>query len=124
MKRSPWLVLAVLSFATFLSCGLGTSNNCAITANTTPRAATADHSAPPGNQVQFSLQTAVEGMCPMVADQLGSWSTSDPINTTISNDASTDGLATCLNATPGPVTITNSSRVRGKTYPSASLTCN
>jgi hypothetical protein len=51
------------------------------------------------------------------------WSTSDPVNTSISNQAPTQGLATCLNATTAPVTISNSSTVLGKPYPSVTLTC-
>lgn len=63
-------------------------------------------------------------MCPLPPDFIGVWSTSDPVNTSISNQSPTQGLATCLDATTAPVTISNSSTVRGiKSYPSVTLTC-
>jgi hypothetical protein len=65
----------------------------------------------------------VKGNCPLVADSVGVWSTSDAANTTISNQAPTQGLATCMNATPTPATISNSSTIRTEAYPSSSLVC-
>jgi hypothetical protein len=95
-----------------------------ITTAITPLNATADHNATePGNAEQFSLSSTVKGNCPLVPDFVGVWSTSDPVNTTISNQAPTQGLATCLNATPTPATISNSSTVRTKAYPFSSLIC-
>jgi len=102
------------------SCGGYGSNACQITASITPSSASADHrAAPPGNQTQFSLQSSVSGNCPYIADKLGTWSTSDPANTTVNNQ----GLATCVNATATPATISNSGTVRGHAYASATLTC-
>ena len=96
------------------------SAECNIHTAIAPATATADHAAAaPGNEVQFSLTSTVEGNCPMIPDRIGEWSTSDPASTMIS----TKGLATCANATPEPVTIRNSGMVRGRPYPSATLVC-
>jgi hypothetical protein len=95
-----------------------------ITTAITPQNVTADpNAAVPGNEVQFSLSSTVKGNCPLMPDFVGVWSTSDPVNTTISNQAPTQGQATCLNATPTPASISNSSTVRTKAYPSSSLIC-
>jgi len=100
-------------------CGFSRAT-CTINTAILPLNATADHNAAaPGNEVQFSLSSAVEGNCPMIPDILGQWSTSDPANTTISNQ----GLATCLGATAEPVTISNSGMVRAHRYPTAALMC-
>jgi hypothetical protein len=124
MKRTLWLLGSTLSCAFIASCG-GYGNTCTITATVTPATAMADHSATaPGNQMQFSIKSTVTGNCPLVADQGGMWSTSDSVNTTISNQAPTQGLATCLNATSNPATITESGTVRGHAITPASLTCN
>jgi hypothetical protein len=101
-------LLSLLSCMLMLACG--SSSDCTIHTAIIPPNATADHSAAvPGNQAQFSLTSTVRGNCPLIPDQLGIWSTSDPVNTTISNQAPTQGLATCLSATPTPATISNSS---------------
>ena len=124
MRRTLWLFGVVIACAFLASCG-GYGNTCTINAAITPSNATADHSASaPGNQAQFSLASSVNGNCPLVADSVGVWSTSDPANTTISNQAPTEGLATCLNATSTPVMIGNTSTVRGRSFTSATLTCN
>ncbi len=125
MKWTILVSVALLSSALLGSCGgASMSNNvCTITAAVTPANATADHSLSPGNQVQFSTTSSVTGNCPLIADQIGSWSTSDPVNTSISNQASAEGLATCLNAVPNPVTISYSGTVRGQAFTTASLTC-
>ena len=124
MKKTLWLLGVVLSCIFLPSCG-GYGNTCTIDAAVTPPNAMADHSATaPGNQAQFSLASTVEGNCPLVADSLGVWSSSDSANTTISNQAPTQGLATCLNSTSTPVTISNKSTVRGHSFTPATLTCN
>ena len=75
-------LLGLLSCVFLASCG-GYDNSCAITAAVTPATATADHTASvPGNQAQFSVSSSVRGNCPLVADKIGTWSTSDPDNTT------------------------------------------
>jgi len=123
MRGRFWPLMLLLLCGLMATCG-GASDTCVITTAITPTSATADHSAAaPGNEVQFVLSSSVKGNCPMVPDRLGVWSTSDPVNTTISNQAPTQGLATCLNATSTPATISNSGTVRTKTYPTAALVC-
>jgi hypothetical protein len=123
MRKEPCLLSLVLVCASMAACGTS-SNTCMMTTGIAPENATADHNAtPPGNEVQFSLSSTVQGNCPLVPDFLGVWSTSGPVNTAISNQAPTQGLATCLNATSTPATISNSSTVRTKAYPSSSLVC-
>ena len=124
MKMSLlFLCIAVLNLLA-VGCG-GRTSSCNITATIQPPTATADHSqAPPGNQVQFSTNSTATGTCPSTADTLGVWSTSDPSHITISNQAGTNGLATCVVATVTPATISNSGLVRGtKSYTPATLTC-
>ena len=124
LKRAPWLLGVVLSFVFLVSCG-GYGNSCTITAAVAPQAATADHSASaPGNQAQFAVSSTVAGNCPLVADKVGTWSTSDPAKTTISNSAPNQGLASCINATSSPATITNDGNVRGHAIAPATLACN
>ena len=124
MRKGPWLFSMVLGCVSMAACGGTSSDTCMITTGITPPNATADHNAAvPGNEVQFSLASTVRGNCPLIPDFGGVWSTSDPVSTTISNQAPTQGLATCLNATSTPATISNSSTVRGHAFPSVSLVC-
>jgi hypothetical protein len=117
------------SLPLLLSCVLtaacGTSNNtCTVSTAILPHNATADHSAAaPGNQVQFSFTSTEAGNCPKVPDRAGVWSTSDPVNTTISNQPPTQGLATCLNVTSTPATISYSGTALGHPFPPAILVC-
>lgn len=120
MKISFVFPAAIFLTLVSIGCGGSSSNSCFITAIVTPASATADHNAAsPGNQVQFSTSSTVSGNCPLIADTLGTWSTSDPGNTSISGA----GLATCLSATTTPATISNSGTVRGRKFTSATLTC-
>src|ERR1700722_1595952 len=119
----PWLSSLLLLCASLVACGVS-SDRCSVTTSIAPVNATADHNAAaPGNEVQFSLSSTVKGNCPLIPNFVGVWSTSDSVNTTISNQASTQGLATCLSATPTPATISNSGTVTGKSYPSVTLIC-
>ena len=119
MKNLLFLAAIVLSTAC-AGCGGTPQNTCNITAVVTPLSAISDHlAAPPDNQVQFVAVSNVSGNCPLVADTLGTWSTSDPGNTTINGS----GLATCLGATTTPATISNSGTVHGRKFTSATLTC-
>jgi len=122
----------------FTSCGGGgfttppqsihSPSPCPVDPVVLPATATADHTAsPPGNQVQFSAvvewpSPPPPGVCPQII-AVGSWTTSDPVNTSISNQPATAGLATCLNATPSPATIGYTDMAFGKPYTSATLTC-
>lgn len=120
LLKAGSLFFSLAAVVSASSCGATPSNSCLVTANITPAAASADHVvASPGNQVQFALNTSVAGNCPLIADKLGAWSSSDPLNVSISST----GVATCLGATPSAVTIANSGTVRGHTYQSASLSC-
>lgn len=121
MKTSV-LFLAVIFLSVFaIGCGGSTTrNSCFITAIVTPLSAISDHNAaPPDDQVQFATISSVSGNCPLIPDTLGTWSTSAPGNTSISDT----GLATCLGATTTPATISNSGTVRGRKFISATLTC-
>ena len=124
MKTLVLFLAVIFLGASCIGCGGTMSNSCIITANVTPASAIADHNlASPGNQVQFSTTSNVTGNCPLRPDMLGTWSTSDPGNTSISNQAGSAGLATCLGATTTPATISNSGTVHGQGFTSATLTC-
>jgi hypothetical protein len=126
MRRILWLFYAVLLCGLLPGCGAVASNNpCVITASVMPASATADHSAtPPGNQVQFVAQGSATGNCPLTPDRIGSWATSDPANTTISNQPPTAGLATCVHVAPIPASISYSGSIRGHAFTTATLNCN
>ncbi len=111
------ILVLLLTLACGLMAACGT-NTCVISTAIEPTSATVNHIST-HNSEQFSLKSSVAGNCPMVPDFEGTWSTSDSVNTAINDQ----GLATCLNATAGEVTISNSGTVRGKGYPTASLTC-
>jgi hypothetical protein len=125
-----WLICAVFLLT---SCGgNATFNGCTQSIRIDPVAVTADHSAsPPGNQVTFTATLVNTGSnCPFTATVIGnvdaSWTTSDTVNTTISNQKTsigTNGLATCLNATAPatPATITASTMSGLKS--NATLSC-
>ena len=124
MRIGSWLLALVFLCASMAACSGISSDRCVVTTAIAPVNATADHNATaPENEVQFSLSSTVKGNCSLTPDFVGVWSTSDPVNTSLSNQAPTQGLATCLNATPTPATISNSSTVRTKAYPSSSLVC-
>jgi hypothetical protein len=125
MKSCVLFLCATVLSVVATGCGGSASDRCTITANVSPASASADHNAgPPGNQVQFSTTSSTTGNCPLAPDTLGSWSTSDPVNTRISNQAGTNGLATCIGATTTPAMISNSGTVRSdKGYTTATLTC-
>ena len=124
MRMGPWLLALVFLCASMAACSGISSDRCVVTTAIAPVNATADHNATaPENEVQFSLSSTVKGNCPLIPDFVGVWSTSDPVNTTISNQASTQGLATCLSATPTSATISNSGTIAGHPYPSVTLAC-
>jgi hypothetical protein len=118
--RAQICSVALLLLSLFLATCGASNKDCLIQTAINPTSATADHAAaPPENHVQFSLQSSVKGNCPMIADRLGVWSTSDPVNTSIDNQ----GLAVCLHPTSSPATISNSGTIRGHGFPSATLLC-
>jgi hypothetical protein len=120
MKTSVVFLAATLLSVACIGCGGAPRNSCNITAIVTPLSAISDHNAaPPDDQVQFATVSSVTGNCPLIADTLGTWSTSAPGNTSIDST----GLAKCLSATTTPAIISNSGTVRGKKFASATLTC-
>lgn len=120
MKTLFLFLAAIFLIVACIGCGGSPQNSCTITAIVTPLSAISDHlAAPPDDQVQFATVSTVSGNCPLIADTLGTWSTSDPGNTSISST----GLATCLGATAAPATISNSGTIRGRKFVSATLTC-
>jgi len=129
MKNILRPVAVTLFCVAFTSCGGGgfTTSSCTADAFVSPPTATADHMAsPPGNQVQFSgVVKNQSGSCPLPAIVFANpWTTSDQVNTSISNQPATAGLATCLNATPSPAIIGYLNPAPGgKGYTSATLTC-
>jgi hypothetical protein len=98
---------------------------------------TADHTlAAPGNQVTFQAVSGAEAVsgsdCPIplvVADVSGSavWTVSDPLDVQLSGtapNAISGEVATCVNATADPVTVTASYTNQGVTKTgTAQLTC-
>ena len=128
MKLTLWLLVGGLFCALLFSCGGRTTvsgSSCPITPFVVPSTATANHmAAPPGNEVQFSTSFKVNGpgICPLIVTA-GSWTTSDAVNTSISNQPATQGLATCLNATPSPATIGYTGEISGQPFTPATLTC-
>ena len=117
------LLAGVVALGCIAGCG-GSMNTCSVSASVTPANATANHAAAaPGNQVQFSIASTVTGNCPLIPDAIGTWSTSDPVHTSISNQAGTQGLATCVSATTIPATISTTGTVRGRSVSSTTLTC-
>ena len=76
-----------------------------------PQTATADHAAAaPGNQISFIAFDGLRPGCPPTPGPIRTdlkWSVSDTVNTKIGNTLNVDyGVATCINATPSPVTVT------------------
>jgi hypothetical protein len=91
------------------------SSDCGIVVvGISPSSATADHTTvAPGNQQQFVAfgQFPTTNGCPTVTTATSlstvTWTTSDQSNVSIGNaPGSTFGVATCINATAGPVTVT------------------
>jgi hypothetical protein len=120
MKSSVLFPVTIFLSVVCIGCGGAPQNGCTVTAIVTPLSAISDHNAAsPDNQVQFALVSSVTGNCPLIADTLGTWSTSDPGNTSIDST----GLAKCLSATSTPAIISNSGTVRGKKFTSATLAC-
>jgi hypothetical protein len=119
--------------AVLVSVGCGnTPQSCDLTGlSISPSTATADHGvSAPGNHVQFVAGLVAKGQCAFGAcvNCWGqTWTVSDPVNVSISNDALDNGIATCLRATNGAVTITATAPVSGKSTQTvtgtATLTC-
>ena len=106
--RMPFLLLMAFS----AGCG-GHSPDCTAfdALFVVPQSATADHAAAaPGNKVSFVSGNATPLGCPPMPVPLRTdlkWTVSDTANTSIGNTPNVDyGVATCINTTPTPVTVT------------------
>ena len=111
-------------------CGGGTDCSLAKSLNILPSSASADHlAASPGNKVSFIGLDAIPPGCPATPGPPRTdlkWSVSDPPDVTIGNIANVDyGVATCVNAAPGIVTVTATGKnTAGNTISgTAALTC-
>ena len=122
------IVVLLLTLA-IASCGVCRTG----VVNISPQSVAADHNAPaPGNSAAFTAWGSGAGDgCASTASNLGNvvWSVSDMANVSISNaQDSTYGVATCLGATSGTVTVTATlpaDKNHGKTISgSGQLTCN
>jgi hypothetical protein len=113
------IVPVFLLIATFALAGCGSGHSsCELSIGVDPQTAQADHAAvAPGNQARFLATSNPSGPgCPTVVTQLGNvnatWTTSDTVSTSITSvrtTIGTDGVATCVNATATPATITATS---------------
>src|SRR5215467_7939307 len=101
MQRSIRLVSPCLAAALMcVACG-NTQQSCEFTAlSVTPSSGTADHAvSAPGNQIQFVAAPVTKGQCAAGAcvNCWGqTWTVSDPVNVSISNENLDNGMATCL----------------------------
>lgn len=120
--------LCLLALACFFSTACGTGSNCPenIPLVITPANATADHTlSPPGNQIQFTANapTAGQGCKQEIAIiSAPQWRSSD--STDVQFSPTVNGLATCVNATSSPSTI-SAQQVLGvqQANGTAQLTC-
>lgn len=123
--------LVITAFLVSVGCG-GSQQSCDLTAlSVSPSTGNADHTtSSPGNQVQFFAGPVAKGQCVAAAcvNCWGqTWTTSDPVNVSISNNANDNGTATCLGSTNGAITITATAPVASKSSQNvtgtATLTC-
>lgn len=133
--ETRWLPLILPLLLMGLSGGCGghsTPVDCAVAValGVLPSPTSADHlAASPGNKVSFVGFDVSPAGCPPTPGPIRNdlkWSVSDPANVTIGNTPNVDyGVATCVNATPAPVTVTaTGTNSRGATLTGTSvLTC-
>lgn len=126
------LVGTLILPATLAGCGNPMPNCTPTSLEISPTTATADHlAASPGNKAQFGGFNAPPASCSVIANTAAlwtdlKWTSSDPASVTIGNTVGVDyGIATCSNATSGPVTITATGQndVNATISGTASLTC-
>lgn len=111
-----WSFTLPLCMACLVGCAGTSPDSCTTTfqLRVSPESATVDHTAtPPGNQVQFqgaAFATASAPSCPVPALarlEYAAWTNPDPDDIQISSaNDSTNGTATCVSATNGPVILT------------------
>ena len=123
--------LVITAFLVSVGCG-GSHQSCELTAlSVFPSNGTADHAtSSPGNQVQFFAGPITKGQCvtgACVNCSGQTWTVSDTVDVSISNNASDNGTATCLAATNVSVAITATAPVSTKSTKTvsgtATLTC-
>jgi hypothetical protein len=122
-----FLLLAIFA----VGCGGTAKVDCTpLALGVSPQSGSADHAAAaPGNQVSYVAANATRPGCipqpgPLRTDL--KWSVSDTVNTKIGNTLNVDyGVATCINATPAPVTVSASGTngAGGTITGTATLTC-
>jgi hypothetical protein len=125
---------SLLSLLIALSAGCGghSAPDCsvAVALGVVPNTATADHlAAAPGNKISFFGSDVLPDGCipqpgPFRTDL--KWSVSDTANVSIGNTPNVDyGVATCINATPSPATVTATgpNRLGATMTGSSTLTC-
>jgi hypothetical protein len=109
--------LALLLSIAPIGCGVANQKcSTSVVDSVSPGSAVADHlSSSPGDQVQFTAtsapeETPVNSGCAVpafITKLTSSWSVSDNINVKISSaQDATNGMATCIGATTGAVTVT------------------
>ena len=141
MKPAALFVLFVLSAGLLAGCGAsGSSCSTVNVLSASPAAATVSSTAKsPANQQRFTV-TSSQVLAPnssracaisnVIAVIPSKWTNPDPIHISISStNDSTNGLATCLGPTGGPVTLTvsgiagSSSETTSSSPTSVQLTC-
>jgi hypothetical protein len=120
---------SLLLFLSLPAIGCG-SSRCQVTAlNVSPGSAALDHtSAPPANQQSFLALANNNGCLGPGGGTQGAtdatWSSSDPTDVPIVKTPNRAGLATCVNQVSGPVTITATTAISGRTVTGrATVTC-
>lgn len=85
-----------------------------------PAQAVADSTQPvPRNQVQFMIAARTVGDCQPAAIEGGTWTTSDPANTTVDGQ----GIATCLHPSSIPAIINFTGTFHNHAFAPSSLSC-
>lgn len=122
--------LGLFLFLSLIAIGCG-SSTCEITAlNVSPTSVTLNHSsAPPANQQTFVAFANNNGCLGPGGGTQGAanatWTSSDPTDVPIvQTPPNRTGVATCMNPTSSPVTITATAAIGGKTViGKATVTC-
>ena len=135
MASAVWRTLFILPLLLVIvsaGCGGKSQIDCTVARglSVAPMSATADHAtAAPGNKTSFVASDTPRPGCQPTPGPIRldlKWSVSDSVNTTIGNTPNVDyGVATCVNATPSPVTVmaTGTNRVGSTISGTATLTC-
>lgn len=122
MKMRGIYLLVFASCLAMWGCGATTASRACpqyVFMAVVPATATADHAAaPPGNQVRFQLEIEYPPGCGTNQTVPATWTVSD--TTDVNFSSTTDGLATCVNPTPGSVTVTGTG---SSAHGMAQLTC-